>query len=83
MKIMYAARMCRFDLLRAVQGLARFLTKWIKQQDAELYRLICYMHTTKSWRMLGWVGDDIGDVEPYLFSDADFVGCRDQKSTAN
>ena len=28
MKVMYAARMARFDLLRAVQGLAKYLTKW-------------------------------------------------------
>ena len=28
MKCMYVARMARFDLLRAVQGLAKYLTKW-------------------------------------------------------
>ena len=33
MKCLYAARMCRFDLLRAVQGLARYMTKWTRRQD--------------------------------------------------
>ena len=28
MKVLYAARMARFDLLRAVNHLARFATKW-------------------------------------------------------
>ena len=30
MKCLYAARMCRFDLLRAVQGLARYMTNWTR-----------------------------------------------------
>ena len=33
MKCLYAARMARFDLLRPVQGLAKYLTKWTKRQD--------------------------------------------------
>ena len=46
MKIMYAARMARFDLLRPVQQMARFMTKWTRQQDMELHRLVCYIHST-------------------------------------
>jgi hypothetical protein len=38
MKCLYAARMCRFDLLRAVQGLARYMTKWTTRQDQELHQ---------------------------------------------
>ena len=33
MKCLYPARMCRFDLLRVVQGLARYMTKWTRRQD--------------------------------------------------
>jgi hypothetical protein len=40
MKCLYAARMCRFDLLRAVQGLAKYMTRWTKRQDRELHQLI-------------------------------------------
>ena len=38
MKVMYAARMARFDLLRPIQGLARHMTKWTKRQDQQLHR---------------------------------------------
>ena len=55
MKCLYVARMCRFDLLRAVQGLARFMTKWTVRQDQELHQLMSYIHHSKSLKMIGWV----------------------------
>ena len=77
MKILYGARIARPDLLRAVQGLARYITKWTTKQDAELHRLVCYIKTTRDWRLAGWVGDDVKGLAPHLFSDADFAGCPD------
>ena len=59
MKILYGARMARPDLLRAVQGLSRCVTKWTKKNDAELHRLVCYIHTTRDWKQVGWVGDPV------------------------
>jgi hypothetical protein len=83
MKILYAARLARFDLLRAVNSLACHLTKWTKDCDRRLYRLVCYIHTTKHLRMIGWVGDPFDQVRPHLFADADFAGCtRTQRSTS-
>ena len=41
MKILFAARMARCDLLRVVQGLAARVTKWSTDCDKALYRLIC------------------------------------------
>jgi hypothetical protein len=76
-----AARMARFDLLRAAQGLARYLSKWTTKQDEELYRLICFINPTKSWEMVGWVGDDLRDVDAYLYSDSSFADAEDMKST--
>ena len=75
MKVMYGARMARFDLLRAVQGLARFMTKWTRRQDQELWKLMCYIQATKHWRLVGWVGDPLQNITPTVFSDADFAGC--------
>ena len=75
MKVLYGARMARPDLLRAVQGLARRVTKWTTNDDAALHRLICYIHTTADWLLVGWVGDSIDGLAPHLFSDADFAGC--------
>ena len=46
MKVLFAARMARFDLLRATQGLASRVTKWSPECDKSLHRLMCYIHTT-------------------------------------
>ena len=40
MKMLYAARMCRYDLLRAVCGVAGCATKRAHQCDSDLRRLI-------------------------------------------
>ena len=40
MKILYAARMARFDLLRPVNALARMFTKWDADCDNRLHRLV-------------------------------------------
>ena len=74
MKVLYAARAVRLDLLRAVQGLARCMTKWTRRSDAELFRLIAYIDTTVELRLVGWVGDEMKDIHPHLYSDADFAG---------
>jgi hypothetical protein len=39
-KILYGARMGRWDLLKAVTSLATYLTKWSKACDRALFRLI-------------------------------------------
>ena len=40
MKILYGARMARYDLLRAVCHTASCITKWTEQQDMDLFRII-------------------------------------------
>jgi len=74
MKVLYGARMARFDLLRAVNGLACKVTKWDQECDRKLHRLMCYINCSKDIRMTGWVGDGKGDLGPHLFADADFAG---------
>ena len=76
MKCLYAARMARFDLLRPIQGLAKYLTKWTKRQDDELFQLMCYINTTKSYKLFGWVGGEFHDLQAQMFSDADSAGCE-------
>ena len=46
MKLLFAARMARYDLLRAVQGLASRVTKWSSECDKSLHRLMCYVNST-------------------------------------
>lgn len=43
---------------------------------------MCYIHSTYHLRMVGWVGDDLDALQPFLFADADFAGCTlTQRST--
>jgi len=83
MKLLYAARLARFDLLRAICHLATYVTRWSSECDRKLHRLVCYVHSTKHLRMIGWVGDTLDQMGPHLYADADFAGCVDtQKSTS-
>ena len=40
MKILYGARMARFDLLRATCALASNVTRWTRSDDRKLFRLV-------------------------------------------
>jgi len=77
MKILYAARMARPDLLRATCYLATRITKWTPQCDRMLYRLVCYIHSSLDYFLHGWVGDDPQKLELCLYTDADFAGDPD------
>ena len=46
MKILYAARMCTFDLLRPCCFLATKTTKWDRSCDRALHRFVCYINST-------------------------------------
>ena len=48
MKILFAARMARFDLLRTTQSLASKVTKWSVECDVALHRLVAYITTVQS-----------------------------------
>ena len=83
MKILCGARLARFDLLRAVCHLACHVTRWSSTCDRRLHRLVCYIHSTKHYKMFGWVGDSVPNLEPHMFAEADFAGCTaTQRSTS-
>jgi len=77
MKILYAARMARYDLLRVTCFLATRITKWDATCDKLLHRLVCYINSSLDVRMTGWVGDDAKLIDLVLFTDADFAGDKD------
>ena len=82
MGLLYAGRLARFDLLRAINHLACYVTRWSTTCDRRLHRLVNYTHSSYEQRMIGWVGDKMGDIEPHLFADADLAGCTfTQRST--
>ena len=75
MKLLYTARIARFDLLRSINSLAKNVTKRTVDDDAKLYHLMCYVNSSLSKRMTGWVGNKFDDLSLSLFADADFAGC--------
>jgi hypothetical protein len=75
MEILRAARMCRYDLFRAVGGLASCTTEWTHQCDSDLRRLICYINATRHRAMIGWRGGPDAILDLRFHADADFVGC--------
>ena len=81
MKILFAARMARFDLLRATQSLASRVTRWSKECDVALHRLVAYILHSKDHFLEGFVGDKFKDCQLWMFADADYAGEHDSKST--
>ena len=75
MRILYAAREARFDLLRAVNKLASAVAFWDYDGDRRLSRLVAYIKSSLSQRMTGWIGDNIDGLSLHFYTDADFAGC--------
>ena len=75
--------MCRPDLLRAVGSLATYLTRWSREEDAKLHRMMCYINCSKHHRQVAFIGDEPKDLYLALFTDSDLAGDRrDMKSTS-
>ena len=55
-------------------ALACCVTKWDKDCDRKLHRLMCYIYSTKHHRQVGFVGQEEHEVNPVLYTDADFAG---------
>jgi hypothetical protein len=66
MKCLYAARMARYDLLRPITALAKCVTKWTPTCDKMLHKLMCYIYSTISVTMYGWIGDKAENLEVAL-----------------
>ena len=60
--VLYGARAARKDLLKAVNNLARFISRLSLECDAKLLRLMEYIHSTVEWREVNWIGDSIKDL---------------------
>ena len=83
MKILYGARMGRYDLIRPAQALASRITKWNRLCDKKLHRIVSYINSTLDLHLYGWVCDKPSDIEIVAYCDADLAGDRtDSKSTS-
>ena len=74
MKVLYGARVARFDLLKAVANLAKNVTTWNANCDKRLHRLICDVNSSLDLRLKGHIGDSSDTLALSLYSDADFAG---------
>ena len=83
MKILYVARYCRPDLLRATCVLARRVSKWTSECDRRLHRLVSYMHNTKNYKQYAFVGYEFADCIIALFADADFAGDKSDSTSTS
>ena len=81
MKVMYIARLSRFDLLRPVSMLAREVNRWSPKSDKKLEKLVAYIRTTVDVCLYGYIGDPAHQCSLELYSDADFAGLASQHST--
>ena len=85
MKLLYAARLARWDLLRAIGILSSRITKWTPFCDKALHRLMCCVNSSVEQTLIGYVGqeDTIDDFALHAYADADLAGDRPSyKSTA-
>jgi hypothetical protein len=73
MKILYAARVGRFDLLRPVCWLATKVTKWSKTCDRALHKLVSYINSSLDVSCYGWIGDPLENLELTIYADANWA----------
>ena len=82
MASLYASRLCRADILRAITRLAEQFHKWTPLSTRKLHRLMEYYNHTKSYKQYAFIGDDWSELEVAVFVDADWASDRsDYKST--
>ena len=82
MKDLWVARLARPDCQRAITELSTRITKWSRNDDRRLYRLMCYLNSSKEYTLNGHVYDKADDLELVLYCDADFAGSpTDTRST--
>jgi hypothetical protein len=83
MKILWCARLSRPDILKAIADLTRRVTCWSVADDKRLFRLMCYLSTTREWKLHGRIGDKQEDLKLVLYTDADHAsGVEDAKSSS-
>ena len=70
MQALWATRLARPDLLRAVNHVATKALKWTSTCDSMVHRLVGYTQATLHLRMIGWVGVSHDKLFPHFFVDA-------------
>lgn len=75
MRLLYAARVSRPDLMVGVTRLAHHVSRWKERHDRALRRLMAYVAATADLTLQGTLSTaDSETVEVHLYPDADLVG---------
>jgi len=70
-------------LLKIISRLASCISYWDLHCDKRLMRLMGYVKSSLSQRMVGWVGNALHEVQLHVYANADFAGCpRTLRSTS-
>ena len=78
----YGARIALCDLLRAMNHQARSITKWT--HDCEVhFCIMCYVHASTHYDVIGWVGNKAIQAKAHLFADADLAGSPDSQLSSS
>ena len=77
MQLLFAARVGRFDLLRAIGRLASKVSCWTVSCDKQLHKLMRYVSGSLHLRQMGYTADNAKGVSVTLYCDADFAGCKE------
>lgn len=81
MKVLWAARIARPDLMKAIADLTRRLTAWTKAFDRRLHRLMSYLFGSKNFKLQGQIGDHPDKLYVSTYTDADHCHCSAQEDT--
>ena len=76
MKCLWLGRLARPDIIKPIGDLATHVQSWSRNCDKQLYRLVCYLHTTQHYQLVGKVMDQAPLLSLRLYVDADFAGDR-------
>ena len=82
MKAWWLGRLARPDIIKPIGDLATCVQKWSRNNDGQLARLIAYINTTTTHRLVGTVQDDPRELHLALYVDAYFAGEEGAKSTS-
>ena len=74
MKALWLARLSRPDVSKAITDLTTKVQSWSKNDDRRLFRIFCYLHTTRDDMLCGHVGDHADKLYLRVYMDADFCG---------
>ena len=83
MKVLWAARLSRPDVIKAIGDLTRRVTKWSRADDKRLHRLMNYLWESREYCLKSRIADRQEDLRLVLYTDADHSSAvEDAKSTS-